>query len=130
MTGWRRVWWWGLGAVGAGAAVGLVVWVTAVHPDGSGQAWGAVGAVAGVAAVVVALWQLRTSAAAPPTGPVGHSGAIVSDGSVSDSSTRVVGSAPASGAGGGATGSTGSTGSTGAIVARGDVKNSRTEYRP
>ncbi|MFD7982511.1 hypothetical protein ACFV4M_03915 [Kitasatospora indigofera] len=133
MTDWQRVCWWGLGVVGAGAAVGLVVWVTAAHPNGAGQAWGAVGAVAGVAAVVVALWQLRSTApvssasSIPSAGPMsGSGGAIVADGEVSGSSTSAGGPVPAPAPGPAA----GMHGSSGAIVSGGGVTDSHTEYRP
>ncbi|MFD5922688.1 hypothetical protein ACFVYP_38935 [Kitasatospora sp. NPDC058201] len=103
--------------------------MTATHPGGAGQAWGAVSAVAGVTAVVVALWQLRAarSAARRDESMSGSGGAIVADGDVSDSTTSATGPAPA------VTGPapvTGTHGTTGAIVARGKVKNSHTEYRP
>jgi Na+/melibiose symporter-like transporter len=141
MTGRMRACWWGLAVLGACAAVGLVVWVTAAHPEGAGQAWGAVGAVAGVAAVVVSLWQLRAApapvsppgSAAPPS-PVeqvtGERGAIVARGNVSGSSTRHIGTPPAPPAA--TTPSSGPEGLTGrdsAIVAGEDVTDSHTDYR-
>jgi len=130
MTGVQRACWWGLGGLGAAVSVGLAVWVTATHPEGSGQAWGAVGAVAGVAAVVAALWQLRVSASAAAAPSLagsmrGDSGAIVTDGSVANSSTSVTGTpsvvptqVPS-----------GRSGSTGAIVAGGNVEGSNTSYQ-
>ncbi|MET9922876.1 hypothetical protein ABZZ04_38330 [Streptomyces sp. NPDC006435] len=39
----------GLALLGTGAGVGLLVWVTVAHPEGSAQGWGVVGAVAGPA---------------------------------------------------------------------------------
>lgn len=69
MTGWQRMYWWGFALLGAGAAVGLLVWVTAAHLEGSGQAWGVAGSVAGVAALGVSLWQLRVPGPGPA--PVG-----------------------------------------------------------
>ncbi|MGW2542805.1 hypothetical protein ACWC5I_18530 [Kitasatospora sp. NPDC001574] len=130
MTGWQRALWWGLGVVGVGAMTGTVWWLTATHPGGAGQVWGAVSAVAGVAAVVVALWQLRAASSStrreePMTG---SDGAIVAGGDVSDSTTSASGPAPASVTGPGPV--AGTHGTTGAIVARGKVKNSHTEYRP
>ncbi|SDT83463.1 hypothetical protein SAMN05216371_8294 [Streptomyces sp. TLI_053] len=87
-------------------------------------------AVAGVAAVVVALWQLRAarSSARRDEPMTGSGGAIVADGDVSDSTTSATGPAPASGTG--PAPATGTHGTTGAIVARGNVSNSHTEYRP
>lgn len=149
MTGWQRLCWWGLALLGAGAAVGLLVWVTAVHPDGSAQAWGVAGSVAGVAALGVSLWQLRAPrpalaggppaappSAVPPPGPVeppesaaGQRGAIVARGNVTGSSTRYTGpTPPASAAPQG--GPAGLAGSDGAIVAGQDVEDSHTEYGP
>ncbi|WP_406737252.1 hypothetical protein OG365_01845 [Streptomyces sp. NBC_00853] len=135
MTGWQRPCWWGLGTAGAGAAVGLLVWMTAAHPDGAGQVWGAVGAVAGVAAVVVSLWQLRTAALqAPPIAPASSNGpmsgsgaAIVSEGSVRGCSTSFSGAPRAAEPEAGA--ATGAHAGGASIVSRGDVENSRTDYR-
>lgn len=61
MVLWQRVSWWGLAAVGAGAAVGLLVWLSVADLGRSSQAWGVVGSVASVAALGVALGQLRRS---------------------------------------------------------------------
>lgn len=132
--------WWGLAVLGACAAVGLVVWVTAAHPEGSGQAWGAVGAVAGVAAVGVSLWQLRAGSA--PTSPPGHvppapveqvtgeRGAIVARGNVTGSSTRYIGTPPTpSATATPPSGPDGLTGRDGAIVAGEDVTDSHTDHR-
>lgn len=149
MTGWLRLCWWGLAVLGAGTAVGLLVWVTVAHPEGSDQAWGVAGAVAGVAALGVSLWQLRPRApgTAPAGGPPGASsaspsppgqgepvtgerGAIVARGNVTGSSTRSTGpgtSAPAAPPPGG---STGLAGSDGAIVAGESIDDSHTDYRP
>ncbi len=130
MTGWLRVCWWGLALLGAGAAVGLLVWVTAAHPEGSGQAWGVAGSVAGVAALGVSLWQLRAPAPEPAEPVTGERGAIVARGNVTSSSTWYSGPvhpAPATSPPGG---SSGLAGSDGAIVAGGDVEDSHTEYRP
>ncbi|MET9444401.1 hypothetical protein [Streptomyces sp. NPDC006610] len=124
--------------------MGLLVWVTVAHPEGSDQAWGVVGAVAGVAALGVALWQLRASVAGPasagaPVAPsasgpveqvVGERGAIVARGSVRGSSTRYVGPASAAPGASSQGGGPGLVGSDGAIVAGEDVEDSRTEYRP
>ncbi|MFF4277075.1 hypothetical protein [Streptomyces sp. NPDC001536] len=138
MTDWRRVCWWGLALLGAGTAVALLVWVTAAHPEGSGQAWGIAGSVAGVAALGVSLWQLRAPsphpAPVPPPGPAepvtGERGAIVARGNVTGSSTRYTAPASPSPAARPPGGTPGLTGSDGAIVAGGDVDDSHTEYRP
>ena len=127
--------------------MGLLVWVTIAHPEGSAQTWGVAGSVAGVAALGVSLWQLRVPAPGPapsgppatPPGPVpppglvepvtGERGAIVARGNVTGSSTRYTGTAPAAPApppGG----TSGVAGSDGAIVAGGDVDDSHTDYRP
>ncbi|MEW2524447.1 hypothetical protein [Streptomyces sp. NPDC047071] len=146
MTNWQRVWW-GLALLGAGSAVGLLVWVTVAHPEGSAQAWGVFGAVAGVAALGVALWQLRTPghvpspAGGPPAAPpapappgagepvIAERGAIAARKDVTNSSTRYTGSAPPASAApyGGAPGVAGSDGG---IAAGGNVENSHTEYGP
>lgn len=63
---WLRACWWVLAVVGAGAAVGLLVWVTAADLERSSQVAGVVGTVAGIAALGVALRQLRTSTPPPP----------------------------------------------------------------
>lgn len=142
MMGWRRVCWWGLALLGAGAAVGLLVWVTVAHPEGSAQTWGVAGSVAGVAALGVSLWQLRVpvTGPAPSGGPVpppglvepvtGERGAIVARGNVTGSSTRYTAPAPAAPAAPQPGGTPGLAGSDGAIVAGGDVDDSHTEYRP
>ncbi len=147
MTSWRRVCWWGLALLGAGTAVGLLVWVTAAHPEGSDQTWGVAGSVAGVAALGVSLWQLRAPspdpapltdpsgtppAPVPPPGqaePVtGERGAIVARENVTGSSTRYTGPTPPATAAPPPGDSPGLTGSDGAIVAGRDVENSHTEY--
>jgi hypothetical protein len=130
--------------------VGLLVWLTVVHPEGSDQAWGVAGAVAGVAALGVALRQLRASVGvsapvgASPVAPpatsvpsaqpaepvVGERGAIVARGSVRGSSTRYIGPASAAPGASSQGGGPGLAGSDGAIVAGGDAEDSRTEYRP
>ncbi|MET9345551.1 hypothetical protein [Streptomyces termitum] len=137
MATWRRVCWWGLALVGAGAAVGLLVWVTVKHPEGSAQGWGVVGAVAGVIAAGAALWQLR--AAAPPPAPtpaptpadpvVAERGGIAARGNVTRSSTRYAGTPPATPAPVPAS-PDGLTARDGSIAAGGDVEDSTTDYRP
>ncbi|MER6914857.1 hypothetical protein ABT354_24545 [Streptomyces sp. NPDC000594] len=144
MAMWQRVCWWGLALLGAGAGVGLLVWVTVSHPEGSAQGWGVVGAVAGLIAAGAALWQLRvaasaTPAPAPPPAPspstapvVAERGAIVAQGNVTRSSTRYIGTPPAAhspGTSGAAVGPDGLVGRDGAIVAGGDIEDSNTEYR-
>lgn len=75
MVGWRKACWWGLAALGAGVAVGLLVWVSAADLERSSQAWGVAGSLAGILALGVALRQLKASMAAappvlvPPEGP-------------------------------------------------------------
>ncbi|MFJ4339588.1 hypothetical protein [Streptomyces sp. NPDC088915] len=138
MATWQRVCWWGLALLGAGAGVGLLVWVTVAHPEGSAQGWGVAGAVAGLVAAGAALWQLRAAAAGnpaptPPTSPaptgpvVAERGAIAANGNVTGSSTKYTGSSP-QGSSPGASGTTGLVGRDGAIAAGGDVKDSKTEY--
>ncbi|WP_405653920.1 hypothetical protein [Streptomyces sp. NBC_00019] len=129
--------------------MGLLVWVTAAHPEGSGQTWGVAGSVAGVAALGVSLWELRVPdpgpapagglpatplAPVPPPRPVepvtGERGAIVARGNATGSSTRYTGPTPPAPAAPPQGGSPGLAGSDGAIVAGEDVDNSNTEYRP
>lgn len=43
MAGWARACWWGLSVVEVVAAVGLVVWASVGHPEGSDQGWGIAG---------------------------------------------------------------------------------------
>ncbi|MEV3856921.1 hypothetical protein AB0J38_21640 [Streptomyces sp. NPDC050095] len=143
MTVWLRMWWWGLALLGAGAAVGLLVWVTAAHPDGSGQTWGVAGSVAGVAALGVSLWQLRTPAPGPapspvvppvppePPAPVIADGcAIAARGNVTNSSTRYTGPVPSEPAEPPHSGESGVVSRDGSIAAGGDVHDSHTERLP
>ncbi|MFE5729804.1 hypothetical protein ACFQ7A_02670 [Streptomyces sp. NPDC056528] len=138
MATWQRVCWWGLALLGAGAGVGLLVWVTVAHPEGSAQGWGVAGAVAGLVAAGAALWQLRTAAAgnpAPtpptppaPTGPVvAERGAIAANGNVTGASTKYTGTPPQTPSPN-PSGSTGIVGRDGGIAAGGSVENSKTEY--
>ncbi|GAA3092702.1 hypothetical protein GCM10017562_75050 [Streptomyces roseofulvus] len=139
MTTWQRKCWWGLALIGAGAGVGLLVWVTVSHPEGSAQGWGVVGAVAGLVAAGAALWQLRTSASstpaptagpapAPPTPVVAERGAIVARGNVTRSSTHYSGTSPAP-SHPATPHAEGLAGRDGAIAAGGDIEDSTTEYR-
>ncbi|WP_158822079.1 hypothetical protein [Streptomyces sp. NRRL F-5727] len=143
MTTWQRKCWWGLALMGAGAGVGMLVWVTVSHPEGSAQGWGVVGAVAGLVAAGAALWQLRTAATstsaptatpapAPTTAPVApvvaERGAIVARGNVTRSSTHYTATSPAP-SHPATPDAEGLAGRDGAIVAGGDIEDSTTEYR-
>lgn len=88
MTGLWRAWWLGLGVVGGVAAVGLLVWVTTAHPEGSAQAWGVAGSVASVAALAVAVWQLRNSAHGPVVPVQADGGSNAAGGSMNNPSAR------------------------------------------
>ncbi|MFB7518107.1 hypothetical protein [Streptomyces sp. NPDC056144] len=135
MVTWQRVCWWGLALLGAGAGIGLLVWVTVSHPEGSAQGWGVAGGVAGLVAAGVGLWQLRAAAAgaaapAPaPAGPVvAERGGIAARGNVTRSSTTYVGTPPPSSTPP-APGQDGLAARDGGIAAGGDVEDSTTEFR-
>jgi hypothetical protein len=126
--GWRRACWWALATVGAVAAVGLLVWVSAANLERADQVGGVVGAVAGVAALGVGLWQLRTSvvSAPPPVPPDSvraEGGSNAARGSIRNSTARDTSaagpSAPAGGPGVSASG--------GSNAAGGDVDGARAE---
>ncbi|MEU5215384.1 hypothetical protein AB0G79_04175 [Streptomyces sp. NPDC020807] len=130
MATWQRMCWWGLALVGAGAGVGLLVWVTVSHPEGSAQGWGVAGAVAGIVAAGVGLWQLRAPApaATTATGPVvAERGGIAARGNVTRSSTTYVGTPPPSPS---PPGQDGLVAREGGIAAGGDVEDSTTDVRP
>lgn len=134
MAGWLRVCWWGLAVVGGGAAVGLVVWVSVGHPEGSDQGWGIAGSVAAFVALGVGLWQLKRSAPARGSatgGPLpvtADSGSVAAAGSIRNADGRDT--APGTGTGAGPAGGTGISATGGSIAAGGDIDGASAHRGP
>ncbi|WP_128432712.1 hypothetical protein [Streptomyces cyaneus] len=126
MAGWQRALWWTLAAVGAVAAVVLLVWVSTADLERSSQAAGVIGSVAGIAALGVGLWQLRVGAAsAPSPEPVqAEAGSNAARGSIRNARARDTapgaGTSPNSGPGIRATG--------GSNAAGGDIDGSTARH--
>ncbi|MGY4958360.1 hypothetical protein [Streptomyces sp. NEAU-S7GS2] len=129
MTGRTRVLWWGLAAIGATVAAGLLTWVTAADLERSSQIAGVVGTVVGIAALGVALWQLKTSTASPPptapsAAPVrAESGSNAAGGNIRNAQARDTAPGPSTSSGG-----SGIVASGGSNAAGGDIDGSTAQH--
>ncbi|MDO0912694.1 hypothetical protein QQM39_18135 [Streptomyces sp. DT2A-34] len=127
MTGWQKALWWTLTAVGAVAAVVLLVWVATADLERSSQAAGVIGSVAGIAALGVGLWQLRVGAASAPS-PVepvqAEAGSNAARGTIRNAQARDT----TPGAGTSPTGGPGIRATGGSNAAGGDIDGSTAQH--
>ena len=126
MTGWQKALWWTLAAVGALAAVVLLVWVATADLERSSQAAGVIGSVAGIAALGVGLWQLRAGAATPPAAePVqAEAGSNAARGTIRNAQARDT----APGTGTSPTGGSGIRATGGSNAAGGDIDGATAQH--
>jgi hypothetical protein len=125
MTGWRRVVWWSLAVLGAGAAIVLSLLVVVGDLDTADRLASVVGALAGVVALAVSVYaMLRTPASAPA--PVrAEDGSNAAGGNMRNVSARDTTAAPATPASGG-----GISASGGSNAASGDIDGSTAHKGP